>query len=157
MIWVCNQTAPATRIETLLSCRRTVLASCSLRSIFTKQLRGSVFSFFNSNTEGWSPTGSTRHVAHQLASVPAPGDYEDGESDWQRKPKYSEKTWPSAALSTTNPTWPDRARTRAAAVGIRRLTAWAMAWPRSSVTFSDVVDISFNFFYPIIASYYPVS
>jgi hypothetical protein len=27
--------------------------------------------------------------------------------DWQGKPKYSEKTCPSAALSTTNPTWPD--------------------------------------------------
>jgi hypothetical protein len=27
--------------------------------------------------------------------------------DWQGKPKYSEKTCPSATLSTTNPTWPD--------------------------------------------------
>jgi hypothetical protein len=27
--------------------------------------------------------------------------------DWQGKPKYSEKTRPSAILSTTNPTWPD--------------------------------------------------
>jgi hypothetical protein len=27
--------------------------------------------------------------------------------DWQGKPKYSEKTCPSAALFTTNPTWPD--------------------------------------------------
>jgi hypothetical protein len=26
------------------------------------------------------------------------------EDDWQGKPKYSEKTCPSAALSTTNPT-----------------------------------------------------
>jgi hypothetical protein len=26
---------------------------------------------------------------------------------WQGKPKYSEKTCPSATLSTTNPTWPD--------------------------------------------------
>jgi hypothetical protein len=29
------------------------------------------------------------------------------EGDWQRKPKYSEKTCPIATLSTTNPTWPD--------------------------------------------------
>jgi hypothetical protein len=40
--------------------------------------------------------------------VPAPGDCEDGEiwwnEDWQGKPKYSEKTCPSATLSTTNPT-----------------------------------------------------
>jgi hypothetical protein len=27
--------------------------------------------------------------------------------DWQGKPKYSEKTYPSAILSTTNPTWLD--------------------------------------------------
>jgi hypothetical protein len=27
--------------------------------------------------------------------------------DWQGKPKYSEKTSPSATLTTTNPTWPD--------------------------------------------------
>jgi hypothetical protein len=27
--------------------------------------------------------------------------------DWQGKPKYSEKTCPSATLSTTNPKWPD--------------------------------------------------
>jgi hypothetical protein len=39
--------------------------------------------------------------------VPAPHDYDDGEvggmNDWQGKPKYSEKTCPSAALFT-NPT-----------------------------------------------------
>jgi hypothetical protein len=27
--------------------------------------------------------------------------------NWQGKPKHSEKTCPSATLSTTNPTWPD--------------------------------------------------
>jgi hypothetical protein len=27
--------------------------------------------------------------------------------NWQEKPKYSEKTFPSATLSTINPTWPD--------------------------------------------------
>jgi hypothetical protein len=27
--------------------------------------------------------------------------------NWQGKPQYSEKTFPSATLSTTNPTWPD--------------------------------------------------
>jgi hypothetical protein len=38
--------------------------------------------------------------------VPAPGDYDDGEIGGMigRKPKYSEKTCPSAALSTTKPT-----------------------------------------------------
>jgi hypothetical protein len=63
--------------------------------------------FFNSHIGGWSPTGSTWHVGH----LPAPGDYVDGEfwwkENWQGKPKYSDKTYPSATLSTTNPTWPD--------------------------------------------------
>jgi hypothetical protein len=40
--------------------------------------------------------------------VTAPGNYDDGEIGkiivWQGKPKYSERTWPSAALSITNPT-----------------------------------------------------
>jgi hypothetical protein len=45
------------------------------------------------------------------------------------KQMYSEKTCPSAALFPTNPTWPERARTRAAAVGNQRLTAWATARP----------------------------
>jgi hypothetical protein len=27
--------------------------------------------------------------------------------DWQGRPKYSEKTFPGATLSTTNPTWSD--------------------------------------------------
>jgi hypothetical protein len=38
--------------------------------------------------------------------VPAPDDYDDGEFGGM-KPKYSEKTYPSATLSTTNTTWPD--------------------------------------------------
>jgi hypothetical protein len=92
--------------------------------------------FFNSNSGGWSPTGCTRHVGHQLASCTCPGwlwwrfgwNY-----DWQGKPKYSGKTWPSATFSTTNPTWPDRARTRAAAVESQRLTAWAVARPFNSL------------------------
>jgi hypothetical protein len=47
--------------------------------------------------------------------------------NWQGKPKYSEKTCPSATLSTTDPTCLSLARTRAAAAGSRRLTACAMA------------------------------
>jgi hypothetical protein len=65
--------------------------------------------------------------ATNRAIVPTPGDYDDGEiggimNDWQGKPKYSEKTWPSAALSTTNPT-SSRTRTWAVEVGSQRLTA----------------------------------
>jgi hypothetical protein len=44
--------------------------------------------------------------------VPAPDDRwwvwsSRWNENWQGKPKYSEKTYPSATLSTTNPTWPD--------------------------------------------------
>jgi hypothetical protein len=48
---------------------------------------------------------------------------------WQRKPKYSDRTCPNATLSTTNPTCQIRARTRAAAMGIQRVTSSAMARP----------------------------
>jgi hypothetical protein len=48
---------------------------------------------------------------------------------WQGKPKYSEKSYPDATLSTTNTTCQTQARTRAAAVGSQRLTASAMARP----------------------------
>jgi hypothetical protein len=47
--------------------------------------------------------------------------------DWQGKPKYSEKTCPSATLSTANPTCQTRARTQATALGSQQLTAWALA------------------------------
>jgi hypothetical protein len=47
----------------------------------------------------------------------------------QGKPKFSEKTYPDATLSTTNPTYQTRARTWVAAVGSQRLTASAMARP----------------------------
>jgi hypothetical protein len=81
------------------------------------------FFFFNSNSRVWSPTGSTRHVGHQLVYCTYPGWlwWRIWWNDKQGKSKYSEKTCPSATLSTTNPTWPYRARTRAATVGNQRL------------------------------------
>jgi hypothetical protein len=50
--------------------------------------------------------------------------------DWQGKPKYSEKTCPSATLSTikSHMTRP-RLERWTAAVGSQRLTAWAMVQP----------------------------
>jgi hypothetical protein len=75
--------------------------------------------------------GSTWYVGHQLAYCTGPGWLwwwrNCWNDDWRGKPKYSEKSCPSAALSTTNPTWPDRAWTQAATVRGQRLTAWAMA------------------------------
>jgi hypothetical protein len=47
--------------------------------------------------------------------------------NWQGKPKYLEKTCPSATLSTTNPTYPDPRWNPDTALGRYRLTAWAMA------------------------------
>jgi hypothetical protein len=57
-------------------------------------------------------TRSTRHVGHWMSYCTYSGWFWRcriwRNKDWQGKPKYSEKTYPSATLSTTNPTWPDR-------------------------------------------------
>jgi hypothetical protein len=47
--------------------------------------------------------------------IPAPNDRwcvwsSRCNENWQGKPKYSKKTYPSATLFTTNPTWPDPGR-----------------------------------------------
>jgi hypothetical protein len=44
----------------------------------TGRLRKQVL-IFNWYSGGWSPIGSTRHCGHQWPTVPAPGDYDDGE------------------------------------------------------------------------------
>jgi hypothetical protein len=58
-----------------------------------------------------SPIGSTRHGGHWLAYCTCPRWLWWWRiwwnEDWQGKPKYSEKTYPSATLSTINPTLPD--------------------------------------------------
>jgi hypothetical protein len=57
--------------------------------------------------------GSGTYYSHFWPIVPAPDDSWGWlwsnwwNEDWQGKPKYSEKTCPSAILSTTKPTWPD--------------------------------------------------
>jgi hypothetical protein len=59
---------------------------------------------------GGVQTGTTRHVGHLLAYCTCPGwlwGWRIWWNEWQKKPKYSEKTCLSAILSTTNPTWPD--------------------------------------------------
>jgi hypothetical protein len=60
----------------------------------------------------WGETESTWYCGHYWPIVPAPDDRwwlwsNRWNANWQGKPKYSEKTCPSATLSTTNPTWPD--------------------------------------------------
>jgi hypothetical protein len=50
--------------------------------------------------------------------------------DWQEKPKFSEKTCPSATFVHHKPHMPRSGfEPRTATVGSRRLTAWAMARP----------------------------
>jgi hypothetical protein len=64
-----------------------------------------------SHSGGWSPNVSTRHVGQWKAYCTCPGWLWWWRiwwnEDWQGKPKYSEKTCPSATLSTTESTWPD--------------------------------------------------
>jgi hypothetical protein len=71
------------------------------------------FSFFFFSFSGWGETESTWYVGHCWPIVPAPDNRwwwlwsSWWNEDWQGKPKYSERTCPSATLSTTNPTRPD--------------------------------------------------
>jgi hypothetical protein len=81
---------------------------------------------------GGVQTGSTRHV------VPAPGDCEDGEFGGMKIDRGNQSTRRKPAPAPLFPpqipldhTW---ARTRAAAVGSQRLTAWSMARPVSRYT-----------------------
>jgi hypothetical protein len=64
--------------------------------------------FFFNMCGGTLGTAATSGLLYQPRMI---GDDNCGEigviEDWQRKPKYSEKTCPSATLSTTNPTWLD--------------------------------------------------
>jgi hypothetical protein len=55
---------------------------------------------------GGVQAGSTRHVGHWMAYCTCPR-WLWWWRIWQEKPKYSEKTCPSATLSTTNATWLD--------------------------------------------------
>jgi hypothetical protein len=78
-------------------------------------------SFLFASGVGLSPL----YCGHFWSIVPAPDERWGWlwsnlwNEDWQRKPKYSEKTCPSATLSTTNPTWPDLG----SAMGSQRLTS----------------------------------
>jgi hypothetical protein len=61
----------------------------------------------------WGETESTWYCSHYWPIVPAPDDRRWWLwsnwwiEDWYGNPKYSEKTCPSATLSTTNSTWPN--------------------------------------------------
>jgi hypothetical protein len=73
-------------------------SSCFCHSLLANTTTKSIHSAF-SNSGGWSPTGSTRHVGHQLGYCTCPGWLWGWRiwwnDDWQGKPKYSEKTCPA--------------------------------------------------------------
>jgi hypothetical protein len=81
------------------------------------------------------------YCGHYWPIVPAPDDRwwwlwrNWWDEEWQGKPKYSEKTCPSAILSTTNPTWLDPGLNPGRRSGSQRLTAWAMARPHYLLTY----------------------
>jgi hypothetical protein len=83
----------------------------------------------------WGGTKSTRYCGHFWPIVQAPDDRWGWlwsswwNEHWQGKPKYSEKTCPSATLSTTNPAWPNLGSNLGRRGESQRLTAWAMARP----------------------------
>jgi hypothetical protein len=61
--------------------------------------------FFIGIVVGGVQLGPLGIAATNRPIVPAPGDYgRNWWNDWQGKQKYSKKTCPNAALSTTNPT-----------------------------------------------------
>jgi hypothetical protein len=76
----------------------------NIRATFvSRQLAGP--SMFFLSEVGLSPLGTA--ATSGLLYKPQMVDEGEWNEDWQGKPKYSEKTCPSATLSTTNPTWPD--------------------------------------------------
>jgi hypothetical protein len=122
--------------------------------------------FFFLVSWGWVRPSALGTSATTWPIVPAPDDRwwvwsSRCNENWQAKPKYSEKTCPSAILYTTNHTWP-RDRTWVAAVGSRRLTAWAMAQPympfllilcyNGSLVTWTVVSVTIAMFKPFIFS-----
>jgi hypothetical protein len=78
--------------------------------------------------------GSTRHCGHQWPIVPAPSDYDDGETGGMIGRGNRSTRRKPAPLPLCPQQTPHAARTRTptAAVGSRRLTVWATARPHLS-------------------------
>jgi hypothetical protein len=126
------------------SCHLLLLVSClaypiilKMEAMYSSENSTSILVFFS--FLGWVETESTWYFGHYWPIVPAPDDRwwmwrSRWNGNWQGKRKYSEKTCPVPLSPPQIPhdmTW---AGTRAAAVGSRRLTAWAMARPSSVLT-----------------------
>jgi hypothetical protein len=80
---------------------------------------------------------STRHSGHQWPIVPAPRDYDAGEIGGMigRGNRSTRSTPAPVPLCPPQTPHAARTRTRAAAVGSQRLTAWATARPYIFLTF----------------------
>jgi hypothetical protein len=74
-------------------------------------------------------TGSTWHVGHFWPIIPAPVDCEDGEFGGMKIGKGHRSTRRKPAPAPLCPPQIPLDKTRAAAVGSQRITAWAMARP----------------------------
>jgi hypothetical protein len=105
--------------------KATVLKKHAIRRECTMKL-GLLFYFLVSwDVVRPSPLGTS---ATNWPIVPAPDDRwwvwsSWWNENWQGEKKYSEKTYPIATLSITNPTWTDLGLN----TGSQRLTAWIMA------------------------------
>jgi hypothetical protein len=89
--------------------------------------------FLNSNSGGGIQLGPLGTAATSRPIVSAPGDYDDGEIGGMMTDRGNRSTRrkpaPVPLCPPQTPTCSARTRTRAAAVGSQRLTAWAMAQP----------------------------
>jgi hypothetical protein len=108
--------------------------------------------FFFFSFSGRGETESTWYVGHCWPIVPAPDDRwwwlwsSWWNEDWQGKPKYSEKTCPSATLSTTNPTWPDLG-SNLGRHGGKPATNYAALHPRRPRFWSTSIFVTCKSFY----------
>jgi hypothetical protein len=110
MLHSCSEFWCLTTYQGSVSIRIKILPEISLtfhRSVNGNvQHKGGIFRLLLAGWDSW-------YCGHYWPIVPVPDDrwwwlwrnWWNG--DWQRKPKFSEKTCPSATLSTTNPTWLD--------------------------------------------------
>jgi hypothetical protein len=97
------------------------------------------------------------HEAHRTPSAllhqsQMKDDDECGRNNWREKPKYSEKTYPSGTLPTTNPTWQDQSSNAGGRGGKPAtnlhvaVTAWlilkyAVGWPWVSESIPEVFSL----------------
>jgi hypothetical protein len=73
--------------------------------------------------------------------------------NWQGKPKYSEKTCPSAILSTTNPTWPDPGANPGRRGGKRQLLTLDITFFMFQRNVQELVNLYFSSSHKLILTF----